>query len=63
MSGWNRGFALSASVIEEVTTLGLELDFDIYANGDDDDVLTYGRSRPACGRLLFAGVLCTLNGV
>ncbi len=38
MSDVNRGFTLSPEVISEVAALGLDLDFDIYANGEDDDV-------------------------
>lgn len=50
MSGWNRGFTLSPSVIAKVATLGLELDFDIYAYGGDDGVLqAVAADRPTAG--------------
>jgi hypothetical protein len=37
MTGWNRGFGLSAELVERVARLHAKIGFDIYAYGDDDD--------------------------
>jgi hypothetical protein len=34
-AAWNRGFDLSSKVLASIAALGLGLDFDIYADGDD----------------------------
>lgn len=36
-TGWNRGFALSPTIIKQVADLGVELDFDLYAYGEDEE--------------------------
>ena len=33
---WNRGFDLSPTLLRRVVDMGLGLDFDIYADGDED---------------------------
>jgi hypothetical protein len=33
---WNRGFGLSSQVLRRVAEMGLGLDFDIYADGEED---------------------------
>ncbi len=36
MTGWNRGFALSAQLVERVARLHANVGFDIYAHGDEE---------------------------
>ncbi len=37
LRAWNRGFAISPAPLKRIAQLGVELDFDIYANVEDDD--------------------------
>jgi hypothetical protein len=36
INAWNRGFVLGPELLRSVAALGLELDFDIYANAEDE---------------------------
>jgi hypothetical protein len=36
MTGWNRGFELSAEVVGKVSHLHAKLVFDIYAHGEEE---------------------------
>jgi len=36
MDSWNRGFAFSPDALRQVAIMGLELDFDIYANSEGE---------------------------
>jgi uncharacterized protein DUF4279 len=37
MSGWNKGFGFSRDLVVRMAKMGVDLDFDIYANGDEKD--------------------------
>lgn len=37
MCDWNKGFNLAPDLIIRLAKMGIELDFDIYANGDEED--------------------------
>jgi hypothetical protein len=36
MSGWNKGFGLPHELIDRMTVLGVDLEFDLYAYGEED---------------------------
>ncbi|MGB9080166.1 MAG: DUF4279 domain-containing protein [Desulfuromonadaceae bacterium] len=38
MSGWNKGFGLSHKLIDWMTLLCADVEFDIYSYGDEEDV-------------------------
>ncbi|UCH21780.1 MAG: DUF4279 domain-containing protein [Deltaproteobacteria bacterium] len=37
MSGWNKGFDLAPDLIVRLAKMGVELDFSIWANGDEEE--------------------------
>jgi Domain of unknown function (DUF4279) len=37
MSGWNKGFEISSTLVRRLGNMGVDLEFDIYAYGDDDE--------------------------
>jgi hypothetical protein len=37
MTGWNKGFELSSTLIRRLAKIGVDLEFDVYAYGEDVD--------------------------
>src|SRR4051812_17987151 len=37
MSGWNKGFGFTPSLVDRIAKMGVALQFDIYAYGDEDE--------------------------